>query len=86
VSDGLISDAEIVRSIKPGFERNLLCGVADQRNRGVGLALIESIDFNRRAIVLISPVSAGQVRVLQLGDLSIGRDGRELGQLDQKGL
>jgi polynucleotide 5'-kinase involved in rRNA processing len=50
------------------------------------LALIESIDFNRRAIVLISPVSAGQVRVLQLGDLSIGRDGRELGQLDQKGL
>jgi hypothetical protein len=50
------------------------------------LAVIESIDFNRRAIVLISPVSAGQVRVLQLGDLYIGPDGRELGQVEREAL
>jgi polynucleotide 5'-kinase involved in rRNA processing len=81
-----VSEGAIVKSIKPGFERNLLCGVADHRNRGVGLAVIESIDFNRRAIVLISPVSAGQVRVLQLGDLYIGPDGRELGQVEREAL
>jgi len=86
VSEDPISVTEIVKSIKPGFDRNLLCGVADERNRGVGLALIESIDFNRRGIFLISPVPAGQVRVLQLGDLYIGRDGRELGQLQREGL
>lgn len=86
VSEGPISSPQIVKSIKPGFERNLLCGVADQRNRGVGLALIQSIDFERRALSLISPVPAGQVRVLQLGDLYIGRDGREHGQLEREGL
>jgi polynucleotide 5'-hydroxyl-kinase GRC3/NOL9 len=86
VSEEPISGAEIVKSIKPGFERNLLCGVADECNRGVGLALIESIDFSRRSVFLISPVPAGQVRVLQLGDLYIARDGRELGQLDREGL
>ena len=86
VSEGPISGTEIVKSIKPGFERNLLCGVADERNRGVGLALIETIDCNRRGVFLISPVPARQVRVLQLGDLHIGRDGRELGQLEREGL
>jgi hypothetical protein len=50
------------------------------------LALIESIDFSRRSVFLISPVPAGQVRVLQLGDLYIARDGRELGQLEREGL
>jgi hypothetical protein len=47
---------------------------------------IESIDFNRRSVFLISPVPARQVRVLQLGDLYIGRDGRELGQFERQGL
>ncbi|HWE16373.1 MAG TPA: Clp1/GlmU family protein [Hyphomicrobiaceae bacterium] len=86
VSEEPISGTEIVKSTKPGFERNLLCGVADECNRGVGLALIESIDFGRRSVFLISPVPAGQVRVLQLGDLYIARDGRELGQLEREGL
>jgi polynucleotide 5'-hydroxyl-kinase GRC3/NOL9 len=86
VSEGPISGTGIVKSIKPGFERNLLCGVADQRNRGVGLALIQSIDFERRAIVLISPVPAEQVRVLQLGDVYVGPDGRELGQVEREAL
>lgn len=86
VSEGLIFGAGIVKSIKPGFERNLLCGVTDQRNQGVGLALIQSIDFERRAIFLISPVPAGHVRVLQLGDVYIGPDGRELGQVEREAL
>lgn len=81
-----MSGTEIVKWIKPGFERNLLCGVADERNRGVGLALIESIDFNRCGVSLISPVPAAQVRVLQLGDLYIGRDGRELGPVEREAL
>ncbi|MEE9588201.1 MAG: hypothetical protein V3V97_09290 [Hyphomicrobiaceae bacterium] len=86
VSESPIPNAKIVKSLKPGFEHNLLCGVADELNQGVGLAIIESIDFDRRAIPLMSPVPTKKVRVLQLGDLYIGLDGRELGQVDREGL
>jgi polynucleotide 5'-kinase involved in rRNA processing len=52
----------------------------------VGLALIESIDFAKRTVSLMSPVRAEKVRVLQVGDLYIGLDGRELGRVDREGL
>jgi polynucleotide 5'-hydroxyl-kinase GRC3/NOL9 len=61
-----------------GFEENLLCGLADSRNRGVGLALIKHIDFTARTIHLITPVSPFIIRVLQPGDLYLTREGREL--------
>jgi polynucleotide 5'-hydroxyl-kinase GRC3/NOL9 len=72
--------------LRVGFERGLLCGVADEYDEGVGLAIIESIDFGRRTVSLASPVPAEKLRVLQFGDLYIGLDGRELGRVDRQGL
>jgi polynucleotide 5'-kinase involved in rRNA processing len=60
--------------------------VADECNRGVGLALIQSIDFDRRTVLLVSPVPVEKVRVLQVGDLYVGLDGRELGRVGREGL
>jgi polynucleotide 5'-hydroxyl-kinase GRC3/NOL9 len=77
---------EFARLLKPGFERGLLCGVADEGSRGVGLALIESIDFGKRTVSLMSPVPVDKVRVLQIGDLYIGLDGREIGRVEREGL
>lgn len=61
-----------------GFERNLLCGLADQRERGLGLALINAIDFQHMTIALLTPVPERRIRVLQFGDLYLAADGREL--------
>jgi polynucleotide 5'-hydroxyl-kinase GRC3/NOL9 len=85
VAESSLSGVEVAKRLMPGFERNLLCGVADQSNRCVGLALIESIDFDRRTVLLMSPVPVEKVRVLQVGDLYVGLDGRELGQVGREG-
>jgi polynucleotide 5'-hydroxyl-kinase GRC3/NOL9 len=91
--EGVIAVAEaappgvkVVKVVRPGFDHNLLCGVADGRNCGVGLAILDRIDFGRRTVSLLSPVPGEQVRALQLGDLYIGPDGRELGRVGPGGL
>lgn len=86
VAESPLAGVEAARWIKPGFERGLLCGVADERDCGVGLAIIESIDFSRWKIRLFSPVPGENLRVLQLGDLYLDLDGRELGRIDRAGL
>ena len=69
-----------------GFERHLLCGVANRRNEGVGLALIMHIDFARETITLRTPVPAAQIKVVQFGTLYVQADGRELGYHVPRGL
>lgn len=64
-----------------GFEKNLLCGVADETGRCRGLGIIETIDFTKRAIALITPVKSEQVRIVQFGDQCVKPDGSELGQV-----
>jgi polynucleotide 5'-hydroxyl-kinase GRC3/NOL9 len=86
VADGPIEGVEVAKWLKPGFERSLLCGVADERNRCVGLAVLEAIDFRSRTISLSSPVAVEKMRVLQLGDLYVGLDGRELGRVERRGI
>ncbi|MGO8842470.1 MAG: hypothetical protein ACLQF1_15470 [Methyloceanibacter sp.] len=48
------------------------------------MSLIESIDFGRRTVLLMSPVPMEKVRVLLVGDLYVGLDGRELGQVGRE--
>jgi polynucleotide 5'-hydroxyl-kinase GRC3/NOL9 len=86
VADAAPSGVKVAKVLRPGFEHNLLCGVADAGNRGVGLAILDRIDFQRRTVSLLSPVPGEQLRVLQLGDLYIDRDGRELGRVGPEGL
>ena len=69
-----------------GFERHLLCGVANRRNEGVGLAIVMHIDFARETITLRTPVPAAQIKVMQFGTLYIQEDGRELGYHVPRGL
>jgi polynucleotide 5'-hydroxyl-kinase GRC3/NOL9 len=86
VAETPLAGVEVAKWIKQGFERNLLCGVADAHDRGAGLAILESIDFGRRTLTLVSPVPAERLRALQFGDLYLGPDGRELGRVDRAGL
>jgi len=65
--------------VKPGFEENLLCGVADRINTGLGLAIIGGIDLRKRTVRLVSPVKREAIEVLQMGDIYVSMDGRALG-------
>lgn len=63
-----------------GFERNLLCGIADATGRCLGLGIIERIDFAAGTIALTTPVERGKVRIIQFGDVYVTPEGGELGQ------
>ncbi len=64
-----------------GFERNLLCGIADATGRCLGLGIIERIDFASRTIALTTPIERDKVRIVQFGDLYVTPEGGELGQV-----
>jgi polynucleotide 5'-hydroxyl-kinase GRC3/NOL9 len=64
-----------------GFERNLLCGVADAPGRCSGLGIIERIDFATGTIGLVTPVERDKVRIIQFGDVYVTPEGGELGQV-----
>jgi polynucleotide 5'-hydroxyl-kinase GRC3/NOL9 len=68
------------RVLPAGFERNLLCGLADTTGRGLGLAILERLDFAQRTPSLLTPVARDAIRVVQFGDLYVSPDGRELGR------
>lgn len=67
------------RGLPVGFERNLLCGVANRRNEGLGLAIIQHIDFAREILTLSTPVPAAHIKILQWGALYVQPDGYEVG-------
>lgn len=64
-----------------GFERSLLCGIADANGRCLGLGIIEQIDFAGRTIVLTTPVEREKARIVQFGDVYVTPEGGELGQI-----
>ncbi len=64
-----------------GFERNLLCGVADQTGSCLGLGIIERIDFANRTIALTTAVERDKVRIVQFGDVYVTPEGGELVQV-----
>lgn len=72
--------------MKREFERGLLCGAADEYDRGIGLAILDGIDFGQRRFSLISPIPAERLRILQFGDIYLSPDGRELGRVERPGL
>ena len=64
-----------------GFERNLLCGIADGTGRCLGLGIIERIDFTSCTIALTTAVQGAKVRIVQFGDVYVTPEGGELGQV-----
>ncbi len=67
------------RMLPAGFERNLLCGLTGDKGRGLGLAVLERLDFERLSATLVTSVPRQAVRAVQLGDLYVSPEGRELG-------
>ena len=64
-----------------GFEKTLLCGIADATGRCLGLGIIERIDFAARTIALTTPVERDEARIVQFGDVYVTPEGGELGQV-----
>jgi polynucleotide 5'-hydroxyl-kinase GRC3/NOL9 len=67
------------RPMPSGFDRYLLCGVADRRNRGLGLAIITGVDWHHNAVKVLTPVPPEHIHILQGGDLYLSATGGELG-------
>jgi polynucleotide 5'-hydroxyl-kinase GRC3/NOL9 len=59
-------------------ELHVLCGVADRRNRGVGLAIHRGRQAPSDTLSLLTPVPARLIHVVQYGDLSLAPEGQEL--------
>lgn len=78
VSEHALPEQHGVKIIPAGFERGLLCGVADWHGNTLGLAIMQEIDFQRRTICLLTPVPTHDVAVVQFGDLYLSADGTEL--------
>lgn len=66
------------RLVPHAREAQLLCGVADRRNRGLGLAIISRREVQQGTLSLWTPVPAEAIHIVQYGDLYLAPDGREL--------
>ncbi|WP_119460781.1 Clp1/GlmU family protein [Rhodospirillaceae bacterium SYSU D60014] len=76
--DDLVIQRSLLSDESAEITPNLLCGIADRAGAGTGLAIIEAIDGRDDTISLITPVPRDRINLLQLGDMRIDRDGREL--------
>jgi polynucleotide 5'-kinase involved in rRNA processing len=75
-----------VTVLPAGFEHHLLCGIANQRNHGLGLAILKHLDFAAETLTLLTPIPAEHIRIIQCGDLYVSPDGRELERRVPRGL
>lgn len=66
------------KTLPSGFEKGLLCGVTDGRGECVGLARLDRIDFRRGTVGLTTPAGREETAGIQLGDLYLGTDWKEL--------
>jgi polynucleotide 5'-hydroxyl-kinase GRC3/NOL9 len=66
------------RIVPHARETHVLCGVADRRNRGLGLAIISGREVQQGTVSLLTPVPAEAIHIVQYGDLYLAPDGRAL--------
>jgi polynucleotide 5'-hydroxyl-kinase GRC3/NOL9 len=67
-------------TVPTGLAPNLLCGVADRRNQGLGIARLTAIDWQQDHLALHTPVPTERIRILQAGSLYLAAAGYELGR------
>lgn len=75
---GEVEAAPGLHVLPAGFADHLLCGLADHRGDCLGLGIVQALDLRQGRVSLLTTVPARGIRVLQMGDLYIGPDGREL--------
>jgi polynucleotide 5'-kinase involved in rRNA processing len=61
-----------------GFERLLLCGLADRQNLCLGLCILKQIDYQNRTITLLTPAAKRQIKIVQFGDMYVSPEGKEV--------
>jgi polynucleotide 5'-hydroxyl-kinase GRC3/NOL9 len=66
--------------LKKGFERNRLCGLADQRNDCLGVGIITAFDFQNKTVTLLTPVAKQNIRILQVGEMYVDSERFESGR------
>ena len=67
--------------IHRGAERGLIVGLLDENSTLLGLGLIEEVDYERRTISVLTPVE-GKVSIIQVGQLKLDEEGREIAKLE----
>lgn len=60
------------------FAEQLLCSVSDERGECLGLAVIRHYDFAADVLTLYTPVAKSSIRSLQMGDLYLDDEWKEL--------
>jgi len=65
-------------TIQNGFEKNLLVGLMDLKNRVLGLGIIEFIDYKNKKIKILSPVEKDQIKIIIMGGIKIDKNGKEI--------
>lgn len=69
-----------IRNIIAGDEKGILVGLLDEKGNTLGMGRIEEIDYQKKKILLLTPVrDGGKIRVIQFGSLRITPEGREAG-------
>lgn len=71
-----------VRILPEGFERNLIVGLRSPEGKFLGIGIIREINYRKRFIQLITKVDE-EVRLIEVGQMKIGEDGKELGIIDK---
>jgi polynucleotide 5'-hydroxyl-kinase GRC3/NOL9 len=54
-----------------GFERNRLCGVANQRNDCLGVGIVSAFDFRNKTVTILTPVAEQNISILQFGEMYV---------------
>lgn len=72
---------EEVLVIHRGAEKGLIAGLIGQASTLLGLGIIEEIDYEERTISLLTPFE-GQVSIIQVGQLKLDEEGRELAKIE----
>lgn len=65
-------------AVPAGLQPGLLCGLADRRNRGLGLGLIAGCDWAGGTLSVFTPVCREHIRILQGGAMYLTPEGVEL--------
>jgi polynucleotide 5'-kinase involved in rRNA processing len=78
---GQLKAKEVSVTVAPAL-KHLLVGMEAGNGKMLGLGLIESLDFRRGTIGLLTPVRSPETaRILRLGTQRIAPDGRDAGQI-----
>jgi polynucleotide 5'-hydroxyl-kinase GRC3/NOL9 len=67
-----------IKLVREGDEQGLLVGLHDERERFLGIGILNRIDYKRRVLQVYTPVTAN-VASVHVGQVKLNRKGKEIG-------